>query len=162
VAVLGAFVYLFLAGATVPTQRAFFMVAMVFAAVLIDRRALTLRLVAWAALVVLMIAPESLLTASFQLSFAAVTALVAFFELMSRKSEWIERRQGLVANLFNYMTVVALVGLVATVATAPFIAYNFNRLALYGLFANMLAVPVMSLWIMPWALVGFLLLPFGI
>ncbi len=162
VAILGAFVYLFLAGATVPTQRAFFMVGMVFAAVLIDRRALTLRLVAWAALVVLLIAPESLLTASFQLSFAAVTALVAVFELLSRKSEWIERRRGWVAKLFHYMTVVALAGLVATVATAPFIAYNFNRLALYGLFANMLAVPVMSMWIMPWALVGFLLLPFGI
>jgi competence protein ComEC len=160
-AILGAFVYLFLAGATVPTQRAFFMVGTVFVAVLIDRRALTLRLVAWAALVVLSIAPESLLTASFQLSFAAVTALVAVFELLFRSGEWTARRGSWAGRIARFMLVVALAGLVATVATAPFIAFNFNRLALYGLIANMLAVPVMSVWIMPFALLGFLLLPFG-
>jgi competence protein ComEC len=161
-AILGAFVYLFLAGATVPTQRAFFMIATFFVAVLIDRRALSLRLVAWAALVVLLVAPESLLTASFQLSFAAVTALVAVYEFISRDGRSLAGERGPAVRIALYLAGVALTGLVATLATAPFVAYNFNRLALYGLLANMIAVPVMSLWIMPLGLLAFFLLPFGI
>jgi competence protein ComEC len=132
--------------------------------VLIDRRALSLRLVAWAALVVLLVAPESLLTASFQLSFAAVTALVAVYEFISRDGRSLAGERGPAVRIALYLAGVALTGLVATLATAPFVAYayNFNRLALYGLLANMIAVPVMSLWIMPLGLLAFFLLPFGI
>ncbi|MEE9545598.1 MAG: ComEC/Rec2 family competence protein, partial [Rhodospirillales bacterium] len=81
-AIIGAFAYALLAGATVPTQRAFLMIGLVLLAVLFDRRGLSMRLVAWAAFVILLLTPESLLGASFQLSFAAVTALIAAYEVV--------------------------------------------------------------------------------
>ena len=78
-AILGAFAYLSISGATIPTQRAFLMVSIVMLAVMIDRTAISMRLVAIAAMAVLVLAPESLLSASFQMSFAAVVALVAVY-----------------------------------------------------------------------------------
>jgi competence protein ComEC len=157
---LGGFVYLLLTGATVPTQRAFVMVLLVLLAVLVDRRAISLRLVAWAALAVLLLAPESLLSASFQMSFAAVTALVAGYELVARRG-WVGQR-GLPVRLGLYLAGVALTSVIAILATAPFAVFHFNRMALYGLAANLAAVPLTAFWIMPWAVVAFLLMPFGL
>ena len=79
-AILGALAYALMAGATVPSQRAFLMVGLVLLAVVLDRRGLSMRLVAWAAVVILLLQPESLLGPSFQMSFAAVTALIAAYE----------------------------------------------------------------------------------
>lgn len=79
-AFIGAFAYALIAGATLPTQRAFLMIAIALLGVMLDRRGITLRSVAWAAIVVLAMQPEALLSASFQMSFAAVTALVAIYE----------------------------------------------------------------------------------
>ena len=159
-ALAGAFGYLLLTGAPVPTQRAFLMLALVLVAVLLDRTAISMRLVAWAALIVLLTAPESLLGASFQMSFAAVVALVAAYEASrNRWSAW-RRDAGWRAGLL-YLSGVAMTTLVASAATAPFAAFHFNRLAVYGLAANLIAVPVTGLWIMPWALVAMGLMPFG-
>lgn len=160
VAVSGAFAYLMLVGATLPTQRAFVMIGLVFLAVLLDRTAISLRLVAWAALVVLLIAPESLLSASFQMSFAAVTALVAAYETISQRRPFAER--AFVLRVLLYLAGVALTSVIAILATAPFAAYHFNRLALFGLAANLVAVPLTAFWIMPWALFAFCLMPLGL
>ena len=70
-------VYLVLAGTTVPTQRAFIMTGLILLAVILDRRGISMRLVAWAAAVVLLLRPEAFLSVSFQMSFAAVIALIA-------------------------------------------------------------------------------------
>jgi len=149
-AILGAFGYLLLTGGTVPTQRAFVMVSLVLVAVILDRRGLSLRPVAWAAVVVLALAPESLLSASFQMSFAAVIALIAGYEAIAERGRIAlgERR-------------LALTSLIAGLATAPFALYHFNRIAWYGLLANLFAVPLTAFWIMPWALAAFTLMPFG-
>ena len=92
VALAGAFGYLLLTGATIPTKSAFLMAGLVLLAVLLDRTAISLRLVAWAAAAILLITPESLLSASFQMSFAAVVALVAVYEhgqrLVGRLGRW--------------------------------------------------------------------------
>ena len=157
---LGAFAYLFLAGATVPTQRAFLMAAVVLLAVLLDRRAVSMRLVAWAAFVVLLLAPESLLSASFQMSFAAVTGLVAFYELLRNRQEFWQRRS-LLQRIGLYLLAVLMTSVIANLATAPFAAFHFNRLVLFGLAANLVAVPITALWIMPWAILAFVLMPFG-
>ncbi len=161
-AILAAGGYTLLAGATVPTQRAFLMLALVMAAVLLDRRGLSMRAVAWAAVVILAVSPESLLGASFQMSFAAVVALIAFYEALRdarrRRGEppdW-PRRIG------RYMAGVAMTTLIAGTATSPFAVYHFNRFAAYGLAANLLAVPVTALWVMPWAVMAFALMPFGL
>ena len=79
-ALVGGFAYLVLTGGTIPTQRAFLMTGLVLVAVFLDRTAISMRLVAWAAAGILLIAPESLLSASFQMSFAAVVAFVAVYE----------------------------------------------------------------------------------
>jgi len=82
---ISAFFYLLISGATVPTQRAFMMMAVVMAAIMLDRTALSMRVVAFAAALVLPIAPESLLGASFQLSFVAVVALIATYETFGHR-----------------------------------------------------------------------------
>jgi competence protein ComEC len=161
-ATLGAFAYLFLVGATVPTQRAFLMTALVLLAVVLDRTAASLRLVAWAAFAVLLVAPESLLSASFQMSFAAVTALVAGYELLRERRGRIFAERTIATRITLYVAAVALTSVIATAATAPFAVYHFNRIAWFGLAANLVAVPLTALWIMPWAIGAFLLLPFGL
>ncbi len=155
-----AFLYLLLAGAPVPTQRAFMMTGLVLTGMLVDRDAISLRLVALAAALVLAIDPAALFGASFQMSFAAVTALVAFYE------RWRLRRPAgedwWSTNLAIYVLGVLVTTLIATAATAPFAAYHFGRLPTYGVLANLVAVPLMAFWIMPLGLLSLLLMPFGL
>ncbi len=161
-AVLGAFTYAVLAGATVPSLRAFLMIAIVLLGVIADRRGISMRMVAWAATAILIFQPEALLGASFQLSFAAVVALVATYE--SRAVRNVFRRSdshGPGRRALLYLGGVALSTLIAGAATAPFAAYHFNQVADYSLAANLVAVPITGLWIMPWAVVSFALMPFG-
>ncbi len=160
-AVCGAFAYLMLTGATIPTQRAFLMVSLVFTAVIVDRSALSMRLVAWAAFAVLVVAPESLLSASFQMSFAAVIALIAAYEFVRERFGVRFASQGILGRIGVYVGGVASTSLIASLATAPFALFHFNRIAWFGLAANLVAVPLTALWIMPWALVAFGLMPFG-
>jgi len=153
--------YTFLVGASVPTLRASIMLMLVLLAVLLDRRAISLRLVAWAALVVLALAPEALLGPSFQMSFAAVTALIAAYELW-RDSPGAREERGPLGRVWLYVAGVFFSSLVATLATAPFALFHFDRLALYGLVANLIAVPLTAFWVMPACLLVYLLLPFGL
>jgi len=161
-ALAGAFGYLLLTGATVPTQRAFIMLAIVLLGVLVDRVAISMRLVAWAAVVVLLIAPESLLSVSFQMSFAAVVALVAVYEALRDHAPGWRSDPRWWRRLVLYVGAVALTTFVAGAATGPFAVFHFNKLALYGVAANLIAVPVTAFWIMPWGLVALLLMPFGL
>lgn len=161
-ALLGAFGYLLLSGATVPTQRAFLMAALALGAVLIDRNPISMRLVAFAAIIVLLAQPESLLGASFQMSFAAVLALVAVYEHAGAALAQRRRRLGWSGRLLLYLAAVLLTTLVASVATGPFAAYHFHRVASYGLLANLVAVPVMAIWIMPCAVLVLVLTPLGL
>lgn len=164
-ALIGALGYMLITGATVPTQRAFLMIGLVLFAVLIDRTALTMRLVAWAAALILLIAPESLLGASFQLSFAAVVSLIAAYEGLSAWQA--SRRSGLerrtpAGRVLRYIGGIGLTTLIAGTATGLFAVYHFNRFAAYGLAANLVSVPITALWIMPWGLLALLLMPFGL
>lgn len=162
VALLGAVGYGALAGASVPTQRALLMIGLVLVAVMLDRRGLSMRAVAWAALLILVLAPESLLTASFQLSFAAVVALIAVYEVVrdlrlrpGGERTWPEKA-------LLYIGGVGLTTMVAGAATAPFVMFHFNQLAGYGLAANLVAVPITALWVMPWAVATLMLMPLGL
>lgn len=160
-ALLGSLGYLLISGITLPTQRAFLMLCFVMLAIVIDRSAISMNLVAWAAMAILLIAPESLMSVSFQMSFAAVTALVATYEysLVSRPGG---ARRSTVMKVSLYFSAVLLTTLVAGLATAPFAIYHFNQMALYGMLANFLAVPLTALWIMPWAVLAFVLMPMGL
>ena len=161
-ALLGAAAYLLLSGMSVPTQRAFVMVGVVLLAIMLDRASLSMRLIAWAALLVLAIAPESMLGPSFQMSFAAATALIATYEAARGPFARMAARGGLALRPLVYAAGVALTSLVAGIATGPFAVYHFNRIADYGLLANLGAVPITGFWIMPWGLVSLILMPFGL
>ncbi|MBT5239546.1 MAG: DUF4131 domain-containing protein [Rhodospirillaceae bacterium] len=164
-AALGAALfYLVLSGANIPAQRAFIMIGVVFFAVLIDRTALSLRTLAWAAMVVLLLKPDALVGASFQLSFAAVIALITVYErvqLRSRLWDCYGNFQPFRALLL-YGFAVLVTDLIATSATAPFTAFHFHQVPSYSLLANLLAVPIMGLWIMPSGLLALVLMPFGL
>lgn len=156
VALVASAGYLVMSGGSVSTERAFVMTAVMLCAVLLDRRAISLRAVAVAAIVVLVLRPEALLGPGFQMSFAATTALVAVFG-------WL--RDGEVPLGPRWLRPVAAVvisSFVAGLATAPFAAMHFNQIAHYGLAANVLAVPVMGLVVVPSAVLALMLSPFGL
>lgn len=159
---IGAFGYLIVTGATIPTQRAFLMISLALIAIVLDRVPVSMTVVAWAAIVILAVAPESLVSVSFQMSFGAVVALVAVYEVLSPAVFGARSRVGLWRRGWLYLAGVLLTTLVAGTATAPFAAFHFNRVATFGLAANLVSVPIMALWIMPWALVTYLLFPFGL
>lgn len=166
VALLVAFFYTALAGAPVPAQRACAMAAFALLAILFDRTALSLRLVAWSAIIVLAAAPDALTGASFQMSFAAVIALIAAWEAAAGwRRRWQERiettkHRWLWRLLAGFGASLATT-LVASIATGAFAAYHFNRLSFLGVAANLLGVPLTGFWIMPWGLLAMLLMPFG-
>ncbi len=165
VAMAGAFSYCVFSGAEVATERSLVMVLVMFGAILVDRPALSLRNLAIAALVVLLREPETLLGPSFQMSFAAVAALIA-------AAEWERRRRPVDEELGPWARVRfflrrAMIGLfattlVASIATAPFGAYHFHTLNTLGLIGNALALPLVSLVVMPFGVLGMLALPFGL
>lgn len=161
--IIAAF-YLLLSGAEIATQRAFIMTAIVLIGVMFDRPALTLRTIAVAALVLLAIAPESIVHPSFQMSFAATLALIAVYE---RGLPWLsnvpDKSLSARTALWGGREIVALIlaSLVAGLATTLFAAYHFHRLAPYGVLANLLAMPAVSIWVMPVGLLALVALPFG-
>ena len=162
IALAGAFGYLLLAGATVPTQRAFVMTGIVLLAVMLDRSAISLRLVAWAAMIVLVIAPESVMGPSFQMSFAAVLALVAAYERLHRPMrDWLSGG-GLTRRAGLYIAGVAISTVIAGAATGLIGLHHFGRVSQYGIVANLLAVPVAGFWIMPWGILACVLMPLGL
>ncbi len=160
-ALLAGAAYLLLSGASVATQRAFIMTSVVLVAVLIDRPAFTLRSVALAAMIVLVLRPESLMEAGFQMSFAATTALIAAFEWL-RSRVWWRETQGEQWRYLRPVIGVTVTSFVAGVATAPISAFHFNTVAQYGLAANILAVPAMGLVVMPAAVLAGLFAPLGL
>lgn len=151
---VGAF-YLLLSGRAVATERAFIMVAVMFVAVLLDRRAVTLRAVAFAATIVIVTRPEEIAGPGFQMSFAATTALVAVFGALRGRGYLLPRALRGVGAVF-------LSSLVAGLATAPFSAAHFNQMSHYGLIANLMAVPVMGIVVMPAVVLAVVLTPFGL
>jgi competence protein ComEC len=159
--------YLGISGAHIATQRAYIMIAIMFVAVLLDRRAITLRNVALSAFVVLLIAPESVLTASFQMSFAATIALVAAYEELSerfanRPRLGDRRGPGLFGRGWRFMSGLFFTSLVAGLATMPFAIFHFQRTAPLTLVANMLAMPLVATIVMPMVLASIMLMPFGL
>ncbi|MBX9785819.1 MAG: ComEC family competence protein [Alphaproteobacteria bacterium] len=156
------FLYLTLSGFGIPAQRAFIMITVVMGAILLDRTALSMRTVALAAFIILLFMPESFLGPSFQLSFAAVVALIAGYETWRNPlSSWMV--QGwIIRKKIAYCGGLIFTSLLATLATLPFTIYLFHRFSVHAILANLVAVPLTSLVIMPSALLTCLLTPLGL
>jgi competence protein ComEC len=161
-ALLGAIAYTLVSGAALPTLRALAMIALALLAVMLDRRAVTLRAVAWAALLLLVLWPDSLLDPGFQMSFAAVTALVATFEHLAPKLTQWRSQAGPLRIALLWLAGVMAASFVAGLGSSLFAAYHFNRVADYALLANLLAAPLVDFIIMPLAVLAFMLMPFGL
>ncbi|MEE2691581.1 MAG: ComEC/Rec2 family competence protein [Pseudomonadota bacterium] len=158
---LAGFLYLLLSGGGWSARRAFIMAAIVFIAILFDRQALSLRNVAIAATAILLMTPEAVMHPGFQMSFAAVTALIAAYEWASKRADP-NRSFALVDRVRRYIVGIAVTDTISAVATAPYGAYHFNQSANLGLMANIVSIPVMAFWVMPAAIVGLALMPFGL
>ncbi|MGF7161441.1 competence protein ComEC [Rhodoligotrophos appendicifer] len=161
--------YFLISGFDVATQRSFVMIAIMFFAILLDRPAISMRNVALAAILVLILAPEAVLSVSFQLSFLAVMALVAMFAALYENRSSDETGSGpktpvgaSVRFAQRATGAAVMTTLTAGLATAPVAAYHFQRLASYSLLANLLATPVIGILIMPMLLLSLVLMPFGL
>lgn len=164
------FGYFLLAGGSVATERAFIMVAIALIAIMLDRPAVSLRNVALAGIAILLARPESLMEAGFQMSFGAVIALTAFYERFGRGER---TRAAPDANgdapamsaaglAFRIAAGTLLTTLIASLATGPVAAFHFNRIAVYGLAANLVAVPLVGFVVMPLGLLALIAMPFGL
>ncbi|MEQ8481360.1 MAG: ComEC/Rec2 family competence protein [Hoeflea sp.] len=164
--------YLLISGGSVPTRRAWVMLSVMLIAVVFDRPALTMRNVALAALVIIVTSPSAVVGPGFQMSFAATAGLIAAYAAIKHRYADPERRvkpsalaailPGWLAFIFKAALGLAITSVVAGLATGLFSAYHFHRVAAYGLLANLLAMPLVTLVVMPAGLAAMLLMPLGL
>lgn len=159
----GGLGYYFLSGGSISTARAFLMVTIVLVAIFLNRKPISMRLVAFAGIFILLTTPEALLTPGFQMSFAAVIGLIAGFEYLN---PWIsslrKNNPGLKGVAIVYFTSILLSTLIAEVSIGPVAAWHFQKMTLYGLAANLIAVPLMAFWVMPLGVLALVLTPLGL
>lgn len=162
VAILFSAAYLLISGMAVPAERAFIMTTVVLIGVIFNRQAISMRMVSVAALVILLLQPQSLISISFQMSFAAVYALIAFYEKYAGKIYRLAHRGGHINKIFWYLMGIVIGDFVASLATMPFALYHFHQVAIYTSLGNLLAGPIIGLWLMPNVLLCLAALPFGL
>ena len=151
--------YALLTGLHVPIQRSFLMASLFTLAVLAGRRAISLRGLALAATVLMLAEPQEVPGVSFQMSFSAVLALISGYAALR---PWLNRLSGqsLRRRFIGYLLALALTSTLAGTASAPYGAYHFGRVQVYFVVANMAAVPLTALWVMPLGLLSLPLMPF--
>lgn len=157
--IVAALFYFAISGGNVAALRATIMILLVFGAVVFGRRALTMRNVAIAGIFVIISDPASVFRPSFQLSFAAVVALVGAWELARHREG---RERGLVGQALGYLLGAAMTSLVAGAATLPFSVYHFQQTSPLGVLGNLASLPLVGFVMMPAAVLGALAMPLGI
>lgn len=147
---------------SIPTTRALLMTGVALIAIMLDRSPFSLRLVGASAILVLIISPESIWSASFQMSFAAVAAIIACADWT--REFWLRqyREAGWIKKSALYLAGATLTSLIASIATAPFVWYHFQQMATYSVIGNLLAMPLSGLVIMPMLILSYFLMPFGL
>ncbi|HEY1962600.1 MAG TPA: ComEC/Rec2 family competence protein [Rhizomicrobium sp.] len=162
VAALGsATFYLVISGAATPATRAYIMLAAMLIAILFDRPAISMRSVAIAATIILLLEPETLIEPGFQMSFAAVVGLVAVAE-WERARERSESSWLPLPTVRRYLRGIATTSFVGSIATAPFAAFHFDRATHFAVIGNLGAMPIMGFVTMPAAALALFLMPFGL
>jgi competence protein ComEC len=141
--------YTLLTGAQVPTVRSCVAALLILAGIALGREAISIRLIAVGALAVLLFRPEALPGASFQMSFAAVTAIVALHSTGWSRRLFQRREEGVIARLGRAVMAMVITGLTVELALIPFALFHFHRAGLYGVAANIIAIPLTTFVIMP-------------
>jgi competence protein ComEC len=158
ISLFGTLSYLLTSGMEVAAVRSFIMSSIIIIAIIIDRLSNPMRAIAFAASIILIFSPENIVHPSFQMSFAAVMALVACFEIFTKlKFDFSEFN--LIQKILFYLLSLSFASLVAGLATTPFALYHFGQSANYSILANLLAVPITSFWLMPCVVLAFILYP---
>jgi competence protein ComEC len=153
--------YAALTGAHLPILRSLAMASLVTLGVLAGRRAISLRGLALAASILLLATPEVIIGVSFQMSFSAVLALIAGYAAAQPMFTGLYQR-GAVTRLAGHVLALAFTSLLAGGASMPFAAYQFQQIQPYWILANLVAVPLTALWIMPLGMAALALMPFGL
>lgn len=165
-ALLSSTAYLMISGGIVSAQRSWIMVAIMLIAVILDRPALTMRNVALAGFIIIALSPSAVVSPGFQMSFAATAALIAAYGFWQRQSLGLSLRwfagEGFLARGALILGGLALTSLVAGLATGIFSAHHFHRMSGYGMIANVAAMPIISLIVMPMGVFSLLTMPFGL
>lgn len=168
IALIGSAFYLLISGADVAAQRSFIMLSVMLLAVTVDRAAISMRNLAIAALITIALSPHEILGPSFQMSYSATAALIAFYGWWSKRQNTRNPRSRrsfltvLPIKAANYIAAIAMTSLVAGTVSSIFAAYHFNNTAPLGLIGNALALPVISTLVMPFAVLGLLAMPFDL
>lgn len=147
---------------SVPTTRSLLMTGVALLAIMLDRSPFSMRLVGFSALLILIFSPESIWSVSFQMSFAAVTALVVVAGWMRPTWSALYREGGMIRKGLLWLGGAILTSFVASLATMPFVFYHFQQIVNYSVLGNMLAMPVSGLLIMPMVILSYVLMPFGL
>jgi competence protein ComEC len=153
--------YTLLTGAEVPTVRSCVGAVLVLGALALGREPLSLRMVAVAAVFVLLLWPESMIGPSFQLSFAAVIAIVAFHGSAPVRTFLAPREERWIGRVGRHMVMLLLTGVVIEIALMPIVLFHFHRAGIYGAFANVVAIPLVELVSMPLIALALALDVFG-
>jgi ComEC/Rec2-related protein len=151
-AILSSFSYLIIAGSPIPAIRAFLIILVFFLAMLLDKNPNPLRSLALAALIILIINPGSIYSIGFQMSFTAILALVAFYNYIKRFNKDEGVKNIIVKFIYYFLGIVAS-SIIAQIALAPLIIYYFNNYSLFGVLANLVAIPITTFVVMPLAFI---------
>ncbi|MAU21139.1 MAG: hypothetical protein CMH13_11475 [Martelella sp.] len=162
-AIAAALFYLLISGMQVSAERAFVMLAVMLAAAIFDRPAISLRNVALAALVILIVTPAEVVGPGMQMSFAATLALIAGYGAWQRRpAEGLRQSRGPLRWLWIAASGIVLTALIGGLSTTPFAIHHFSRIAGYGLLGNLLAMPVVTFIVMPAGLLSLIAMPLNL
>lgn len=161
--------YLVISGIVVAAERSFIMLAVMLVAVLFDRAALTMRNLAISAIAVILVSPHEVVGPSFQMSFAATAALVGAYagwaDYRAGKPTTVPAKRSFLGFLSRKLAVgvggAAMTSLIAGSATLLFAIWHFQRVSPLSLLANLAVMPIVSLIVMPFAVLSALAMPFG-
>ena len=152
---VGLLFYLCISGISVATIRAFLMATLIGVATLFGRNVLSLRNGALAFLIIFLINPFYVMTAGFQLSFAAVFGLLWFYQ----NKEY--TKQTAINKIFHWVYLSLMTAIIATLFTLPFIIAHFGYVPIYSLLGNLIILPIFSFAIMPLIVIGTIIALFG-
>jgi len=162
VALIAGAGYAALTGAHLPILRSLAMASLVTLGVIVGRRAISFRGLAIAAMVIMLATPEAVLGVSFQMSFSAVLALIAGFAAVQHAMTRFHASSSRAGSFAMHFVALAYTSLLAGGASMPFAAYQFQQIQPYWIPANLIAVPLTALWILPLGLLALALMPFGL
>lgn len=162
ISVIGSFLYLQISGANIAATRAFIMTSIFIASIILGRIPYPLRSVMIAAVLILAFLPEYIFHPSFQLSFTAVLCLIGGYEFYMKNKNILGNSKGVFATIKLYIFANIYSSFLAGFVTAPYVIFHFYKFANYSVLMNLIAVPLMSFFMMPLVIIATILMPMGL